>query len=68
MGEIRTLEQDQPGLPRLPMVDAGQGLQPIAVGAVGACVVSPCLEGPAVEGMYTAFTIPEMSVNSPDIQ
>lgn len=45
MGEIRKLEQERLVLPRLPTEAAGQGLEPIALGAIGVSAVSLCLLG-----------------------
>lgn len=46
MGEIRKLKQpERPVLPRLPTEGAGQGLEPVAVGAFGTSAVSPSLQG-----------------------
>lgn len=52
MGEIRKLEQERLVLPRLPTEGAGQGLEPIAVGATG-------VSAGAVEEMCTAVTTQE---------
>lgn len=45
MGKIRKLERARLVLPRLPTEGAGQGLEPIAVGAIGVSAVPLCLQG-----------------------